>query len=253
MYNLNSYYQLKFQADSTSNNLVIYRRVYNSTGITRTTTGQYAKYFELGAWEKVVVSLSSLTPDADGWRTVNVRGPINSTLFDPYYQATGYTSRLLYNSNPAYGPSPVKYPTATSKPYTTNIFPYYGVGNNSVGATKYAEFIFVLATGTSEETKGLRLTEFFADNSTTAFKTEVDGFLSGNVPRDSIVTLADYNNLDSGYGRRISEALTSITFAQLEKGSYYYGAYGVPQFPTSVTPNAYSQYLQQPTDGNTVY
>lgn len=252
VYNLNSYYQLKFQSDDTSDNLVIYRRVYNANGITRTTAAQNAKYFTLGAWEKVVIPLTSLPADGDGWRTVNVRGPIDPTLFDPYYQVTGFT-RTLYSASPAFGPSPAVFPYAGAKPFTTNIFPYYGVGNSSVGSVKYAEFVFVLAVGTSEQTKGLRLTEFYADNNSTAFKTEVDGFVSGNVPRDTIVNLADYNGLEANLKRNISEALTSITFNQLQKGSWYYGAYGVPQFPTAVTPNVYSQYLQQPTDGATVY
>jgi hypothetical protein len=253
VYSLNSYYQLKFQSDSSSNNLVIYRRVYSATGITASTVLNNSKYNTLGAWEKVIVPLSSLPADADGWRTVNVRGPINSSLFDNRYQVAGYPTLTLYNSNPAYGPSPVKFPNATAKPFTTNIFPYYGVGNSSIGSNQYAEFVFVLATGASESTKGLRLTEFYADNSSTGFKTEVDGFLSGNVAKDTVVTLADYNNLQAGYQRNISEALSGITFAQLEKGVWYYGNYGVPQFPTSVTPNVYSQFLQQPTDGNTVY
>lgn len=251
-YYLNAYYQLKFQADSSSNNLVIYRRVYDFNGLQKTTTTNVAKYNGLGAWEKTVVALSSIPADGDGWRTVNVRGPIDPSLFDPYYGVTGYSTRTLYNATPGFATK--TFPYTGASPTTTNIYPYYGVGNTAVSSarTKYAEFVFVLATGATEQTKGLRLTEFYAADSGTGFKTEVDGFQGANVPKTDVVTLSDFDtNVDAGFGRRISEAITSLTFNNLHKGSWYYGGFGVPQYPTSG--GGYSYYLRQPTDGNTVY
>ena len=253
VYYINSWYELKFQPDGASDNIVIYRRVYDSYGLQRTTTGSNAKYWQLGAWEKKTVSLASLSTDAAGWKILNVRGPIDTTLFDPYYQVSGYGSRVLYANN--YGPSPSIYPFGPgSSPSTNNIYPYYGVGNSAVGTgvTRYAEFIFVLATGATEQTKGLRLTEFQTTTSGVGYKTEVDGFVSGNIKKDDVVTVSDFNTLDSGYARRLSEAITVSSFNQLAKGSAFYGGVGVPQYPT--TGGGYSYYLRQPESGTvTVY
>jgi hypothetical protein len=259
-YYLNAYYQLKFQADATSDRIVIYRRVYDAQGITKTTTTDgFAKFRNinggLGAWEKTTVLLSSLTTDAAGWKVLNVRGPIAPSLFDPRFEATGYT-RTLYDAR--YGPSPGKFPLASSTPSTTKVYPYYGVGNSPVNTTRtrYAEFVFVLATSSAEQTKGLRLTEFNAVNITSGFQASVNGF-SANVPKDDVVTISDFNTIASGYGRRISEALTGITISssvsdpQLHLGNPNYGQIGVPQYPT--TNPTYSHFLKQPLDGNTVY
>lgn len=249
-YYLNSYYRLQFQSDSGSDNLVVYRRVYDAVGIQKNIINTTAKYIGLGPWEKVVIPLSNLPANSDGWRTVNVRGPINQTVFDTYYQVSGFPTRTLYQSQ--FGPSGT-FPFVGARPNTTNIFPYYGVGNNAVGTSRYAEFIFVLATGSTEQTRGLRVTEFFAPNSdSTTFRTEVDGFLLGNVRKDDVVTLADFNNIEAGYGRRLSEAVTGLTLSNLSRGSTAYGGVGVPQYPTSNT-SAYTHFLRQPTDGVTVY
>lgn len=256
-YYLNAYYQLKFQADATSDRIVIYRRVYDAQGITKTTTTDgFAKFRNLGAWEKTTVLLSSLSTDAAGWKVLNVRGPIAPSLFDPRFEATGYT-RTLYDAR--YGPSPGKFPLATSSPSTTKVYPYYGVGNSPVSTTRtrYAEFVFVLATSSAEQTKGLRLTEFAAVNISAGFQASVNGF-SANVPKDDVVTISDFNTIASSYGRRISEALTGITISssasdpQLFLGNPNYGQIGVPQYP--ITAGAtYSYFLKQPLDGNTVY
>jgi hypothetical protein len=254
-YYLNAYYQLKFQADSTSDRIVIYRRVYDAGGITKTTTTDgFAKYRNLGAWEKTTVLLSSLTTDAAGWKTLNVRGPIAPSLFDPRYEVTA--GKTLYDAR--YGPSPGKFPLSSSTPSTTKVYPYYGVGNSPVSTTRtrYAEFVFVLATSAAEQTKGLRLTEFNAVNISAGFQASVNGF-SANVPKDDVVTISDFNTIASSYGRRISEALTGITISasvsdpQLFLGNPNYGQIGVPQYPT--TSPTYSHFLKQPQDGNTVY
>ena len=186
---------------------------------------------------------------------LNVRGPIAPSLFDARFEATGY-SRTLYDAR--YGPSPGKFPLATSSPSTTKVYPYYGVGNSPVNTTRtrYAEFVFVLATSSAEQTKGLRLTEFAAVNISAGFQASVNGF-SANVPKDDVVTISDFNTIASGYGRRISEALTGITISssvsdpQLFLGNSNYGQIGVPQYPT--TSLTYSHFLKQPQDGNTVY
>lgn len=257
-YVLNAYYQLKFQPDAGSDNIVIYRRVYDATGIAKTTTTDgFCKYRNLGAWEKKTVALSSLSTDAAGWKILNVRGPIAPSLFDPRYQVSGYT-RTLYDAK--FGPSPGIFPGPSTvySPTTTKVYPYYGVGNSPVNTTRtrYAEFIFVLATGSTEQTKGLRLTEFYAGNTGTAFQNSVDGF-TANVPKNDVVTLSDFNTIEAGYNRRLSEALTGISISssnsdpQLHLGSTAYGGIGVPQYPT--TGGGYSYFLRQPTDGNVVY
>jgi hypothetical protein len=102
----------------------------------------------------------------------------------------------------------------------TDMYPYFGVGNASTSNRTqpyYAEYIFVLKEGGTEGTKGLRLTQFQTDmeNLEGRFSPSVDGIQTANIPKDDFVTIANYNGLQAGYGRNISEALTNITVSQM--------------------------------------
>jgi hypothetical protein len=254
-YYLNSYYQLRFQPDSASDNLVIYRRVWNTTGAQRSSiVGTTAKYFGLGAWDKQTVALSSLTTDADGWKVINVRGPTSPNLFEPYFESTA--GKTLFRN--MWGPAPSVYPYTGATQTINTVYPYYGAGNNALtsSTTEWCEFIFVLASGSTEAVKGLLLRDFNTVQTGTGYLKEVDGFTKG-VSKDTTVNLADYNGFTSGYKRNMNEALTSIPTAALHwgnnngTGASYVGAFGVPN-ATSYTAS-YSIFLQNPTDGSTVY
>jgi hypothetical protein len=218
-FRLNAWYQLEFQApNNTFTDLVCYRRVVNDEALLKTTVGTGAKYYGVGPWEKVTIprttgmSYNSTT----GFYTVNVRGPINYDYFEGYYEVVaGATLRKKY-----YGPS-APFPAWVGAPgMITDMYPYFGVGNASTSNRTqpyYAEYIFVLKEGGTEGTKGLRLTQFQTDmfNLQGQFSPSVDGIQTANIPKDDFVTIANYNGLQAGYGRNISDALTNITVSQL--------------------------------------
>jgi hypothetical protein len=214
---LNRWYQLQFQApNSTFTSLVIYRRVYSQAGLNNTTIGSVSKYYGLGPWERVEVPRSSLTTVSSNVYAVDVRGPIDFTYFDAKYQTAGSTTGLVNNR---YGAPPGRFPYPGATPFLETIHPYYGAGNAQTQTSYLAEFLFVLVEDGTEGTKGLRLTEFYADSSggatTVGFRSEVDGIQSANIPRDDYKTLSDYNTLDSAYNRNLNQALSSITVGQL--------------------------------------
>ena len=257
-YNLNTYYQFKFQPTPAATDIVVYRRVYDTVGITKTTikaTTSGAKYYGLGAWDKFTVSLSSpsITTDAEGWRTISVRGPIDPIVFDGQYQVTA--GRTLYDE--AYGPAPSNYPYKGAKPYITDVYPYYGAGNTQINNanTKWVEFIFVMSDSGIEDINGLRLRDFATTGQVTQFSTiftpAIDGFTTGNVLKDDVVSLATFNTLTPGYNRNLNEAITNIPLAGLSDGSRFIGNYGVPNGPTTYT--TYNKFLNNPTNGDIVY
>jgi hypothetical protein len=218
-FRLNAWYQLEFQApNNTFTDLVCYRRVVNDEALLKTTVGTTPKYYGVGPWEKVTIPRTTgMTYDAGtGFYTVNVRGPINYNFFSPYYEVYGgYSLRTSY-----YGPS-APFPSWVGAPgMITDMYPYFGVGNASTSNRTqpyYAEYIFVLKEGGTEGTKGLRLTQFQTDmeNLEGRFSPSVDGIQTANIPKDDFVTIANYNGLQAGYGRNISEALTNITVSQM--------------------------------------
>jgi hypothetical protein len=250
-YYFNTFYKLSFQPDATNTHLIIYRRVYDVNAAkknTVTTTGKYSlQSGTLGAWEKVRVALSSLAT-VDSWKEILVRGPLNSTMFDPYYQVTA-GSTLLFNY---YGPSPSKWPYGTSGPLN-NVYPYAGVGNTDIKGTvtRWNEFIFVLGTASTEETIGLRLRDFYAPTSGTGWIAEQDGFLMGNVAKDEIVTLANFNGFDAGYKRNLNEAITVVPHNRLHFGSKYPSS-SQPGVPNTTDFTNYTIFVNNPGFG-TVY
>lgn len=202
---INAYYQLVFQPTATADTLVIYRRAWSPLGAGKTTSTPFAKYFELGAWEKVVVPLSSLSTNADGFKVINVRGPLSHRNFAQYYQVSGYSVGLF---DPYYGTTGAYF----NNPSYSDFWLYGGVGDTNYTTndlnSRY-EFLFVMRTSGVEETRGLLLTNFYTEKRTsTGYRSEVDGFTAG-VSRDTIVTVSDYNGFQAGYRRNINEAITA--------------------------------------------
>ena len=259
-YNLNSYYQLKFQMpNDTFDALVIHRRVWDKNGAAKTNVSTVAKYNDLGIWEKVLVTRASMTKGSDGFYTVNVRGPIDPGVFDPKYQVTAGNN--LIKAQYAAG----SYPDTSEPNKLTGVYPYYGVGNTAwayASNTAWAEFLFSIKDAGVEQTRAIRLIDFFTNFSIAdGFQSQVDGFLSGNVRKDDIVTISDFNTFEAGYSRNINEAVTAtIALAKLQtgirqqSGAAFLSPYS-KQTPniTSFDATSITIVVQQPTTGDTVY
>jgi hypothetical protein len=262
-FKINTYYQLKFQMpNDTFDALVIHRRVWDKNGAAKTNVSTVAKYNGLGIWEKVLVTRASMSKGSDGFYTVNVRGPIDPGVFNPKYQAVATSTNLIKSQ---YGAG--SYPSYSSPPLEqTGVYPYYGAGNTYwayAANTAWAEFLFSIKDAGVEQTRALRLTDFYTPGSAIdGFKTEVDGFLgTANVRKDDIVTIADFNTFDAGYSRNINEAITAaIPLAKLQAGqsqpdgSAWLNPYQkqVPNI-TSYDATTVTIVFQQPTTGDTVY
>ena len=253
-YFLNRYFKLKFQMpNDTFDGIVVYRRIFDSNGSLATATSGYAKHWLLGGWEKVFVQRTNMVKGADGLYTLNVRGPLDYTLFDPYYEVSGFAGRTLFQSK--FG-STGNFPSATATPRASNIYPYAGTGNADFRAgttTKWAEFIFVIRDLGLDSTKGLYVKDFFADESGTNWRTDVDGFVTGNVQKNVVVNVSDYNTFTAGYRRNINESIfnpagsANIGLNQLATGSGFSTGISTPSGAT------FNLLLQQPTSGDTVY
>jgi hypothetical protein len=253
-YALNTWYRLNFQApNDTFDSIIIYRRQWDSQGALRSTVGSTARYFGLGPWEKVEVPRTSMTKGADGFYSVNVRGPISASVFESLWEVSGVSQvgRTVF--------SPFYTGTGQYKDVnkTAGIFPYWGAGNtriNNSTSTKWAEFLFSFKDVGVESGKAIRLRDFFTTQAqTTGFVNEVDGFISGNVSKYDVVDISSFNTFVAGYYRNINEAITAPSLANLNAGPSEVS----PNFRT--TPNAtgftapLSIFLVQPTTGETVY
>lgn len=231
---LNHYYQLRFQIPNTADALVCYRRVNN---INYYNTSSYAKYWGQGGWEKIRIELSSIPSDADGWRVLNFRGPIDPSYFTTYTGASVYSS--LYS------------PLWKSK--LSGMKPYYGAGNAAVASatTKWAQFLFVIEASGVEGPKGLLLREFAVPAVSGLVQKDVDGFIAGNVAKDTIIDDIDiFNNFDSGYYRNLDEAWASVDLDKL----VYTDPVGQTAPSDSVAYTyVYDKTIQQPTTGDQVY
>jgi hypothetical protein len=231
-YYINRYYKLRFSAPSSGyNQLVIYRRVYDTVGAQRTTATQQARYFGLGAWEKTVITMP--TADADGFRTVHVRGPIDPNLFSRNYEVVA--GDTLYQT---YYGSSGSYPGGGGG-QVNDIFPYYGAGNTDPNgsSTRWVEYLFVLANSGTEQTKALRLRDFYAFTTGSSYKTEVEGFGVSNVTNNQIVNTTDYNTFINGYKRNLNEALVNASSGNIANTKLHVGTY--PFYPQgrAGTPN----------------
>lgn len=246
--NLNNYFRLTFQPDGDSTHIIVYRREYNSVGATRsgTNTG-FARYWLLGPWEKVRISLSSLSANADGFKVLNVRGPIDYTYFDPYYQII--SGRPLVNTS--YGTAGT-FPAPGRTPNFQGAFPYRRLGNNEATVTTNtrSEFLFVLDNNGAVNPNGLLLRDFFTYDSGRDYKSEVEGFGANGVSRDTVVVVNDYNTFPNGFGRNINEALTSFESNNISLSSLH--AVELRDVPTA-SPAFYNAFVSQPSNGDTVY
>jgi hypothetical protein len=256
---LNQYMRFRFQAPPTgATHIICYRRIKDTAGLSRTTPTTVAKYFTLGPWEKVRVALSALTTDAEGFKTLNVRGPIDWIYFNANYQVSGgSTSQGTALVANIWGPSPNAFPYPTSSVKVSNIYPMsrFGVGNAET-ATRTHEYLFVLEDSGTESTKGLLLRDFFTYNQTTDrdYRSEVDGFIStfGAVPKDNVINdITIFNSLDAGFGRNLNEAITAPSIDKMNDPAAGFGS-GPPAYGDS-SRTTITRFMEQPTDGNTVY
>lgn len=180
----NWYYQLKVQVPTGSvfNELQIYRRSRDSFNAPSDGTQGVAKYYGIGRWEKMTVTTTTHT-FVDGVATINLRGSIEFSEFDQYYQQAGFTpARTLYKAT---------YPEAGNKPMIV-------VGQE--------DFLLVLKTSGTESAKGLLLPYINERGAT------VDG-LAKLKPTE--VTVSTYNAPDAGYGRRLTDARAPIAIAKI--------------------------------------
>jgi hypothetical protein len=235
---LNAYYQLVFQPPTGSDTVVVYRRAWSPVAAGRTVATPFAKYFELGPWEKVVVALSALPTNADGFKVINLRGPLSHLNFAQYHQVTGYTVGLF---DPWFGPTG-QYGGTTS---FTDFWRYGGVGDTNYTSndlnSRY-QFLIVSRTSGVEATTGLLLTNFFTTKTSVGYLSDVDGFTAG-VSRDTVVTVANYNTFDAGFRRNINEAVTAIGGGNIAMNKLV--------FPGINPSNGFT--INQPGNGDTVY
>jgi len=264
-FKLNRYMKFRFQAPATgATHIVCYRRVYDLAGVQRTTVSTFAKFWGLGPWEKVRVQLSSLPTDAEGFRTINLRGPIDYEYFNPYYQvaggSTGVGSGLVSNRYGATGRWPLGYATDLA-----GIYPMwrFGVGNTWVTASSstprnsWAQYLFLFDDGGIEATQGLMLTDFYTPINGLEYVSEADGFISkyGNVPKDNIITdISVFNTIEAGYGRRLTDAIPAVALSNIYMaGTPYYGLRTAPPAKTDYADVGYPLRLSGPSTGDTVY
>ena len=241
---LSTYYTLTFTTpNDTFNSIIVYRRVYDAVAAAGTNP-RAAKYFGLGAWEKIEIARTSITK-AGGVYTLNLRGPIHTNLFEPYYQIQ--SGKTLYRSE--YGASG-NWPLFNSGVVINSIYPYWGVGNGGGTYNTIVEFLFVIKDVGVVSDKAARVTDFSVPFTLGDYTFESDGFISGNVNKLNVVNVSDYNNFVAGYGRNINEALEGINLNQL----HVYGGTTIPYSNVSYynTPSANWIRLQGP-DGVTVY
>jgi hypothetical protein len=217
---LNVYYKFTFQPSPTSTGIVVYRRVYNTNSAIQTNTVRRARYTNdfaaLGAWERVSVDLSALPTDSEGFKTINVRGPLSPSLFNGLYQVVLGENNLFRKE---YGPNPGRFPDPKFPYARPDYYPYHGHGNSPLGPTveTWCEYLFVLRTGTTEESRGLLLRDFYTPgvDNYPAYQKEVDGFATGNVSKDTVVQLSLLNNFIPGYRRNLNEAIAAVPIDKL--------------------------------------
>jgi hypothetical protein len=214
-YHLNRYYELKFSLPSTASAIICYRRVYNPYGQQTTEVGTTCKYWKLGPWERVRVAVGDLEADADGYKILRLRGPLDHQYFNKNYEVPG-ASNNSYLVDRRYGASGL-FPQGTSgSDRTAGIYPYWfsGTGSSLTLTDYYTNFFFVIETSSVEEDRGLLLYDFYAATSGADFKTRVDGFLT-DVSKDIEQLTSVFNQYTNGYGRNLSEAITAIDLQYL--------------------------------------
>ena len=247
---INNYFRLTFQPDPSSDHIIVYRREFNSTGAARTTTSTgFAKYWLLGPWEKARIPLSSLSTTTEGFKVLNVRGPIDYTYFNAYHEIQAGVPLV----NQSFGLTGT-FPAPGRSPFLNGVFPYRRLGNNeaTVSTVTKTEFIFVLDAGGIAATKGLLLRDFFTQDSGTNFRSEVEGIGALGVSNDVVVTVSEYDTFPAGYGRNINEALTGFNAGNIPVAALNsVTVTNVPGLNSNFT--LYTRFLNQPTNGDIVY
>ncbi|CAB5223958.1 Tip attachment protein J [uncultured Caudovirales phage] len=250
---LGSYYKLTFTTpNDTFDNITVYRRVYDQAAAAGNQTS-VAKYYGLGAWEKVEIPRTSMTK-AGGVYTVNLRGPLHPELFEGYYQLQA--GKTLYSS--AYTPSG-NWPIIGGL-VVNSVYPYWGAGNtnfNITTNTKWVEFLIAIKDVGVLSDKAARLTDFNTSGLSASYRYDTDGFISGNVSKLNVVSLSDYNNFVAGYGRNLNEAITGVSLDKLVlpggTAGGHYGFSGTPYRFNYTTPAVNWIYLTGPESGDTVF
>lgn len=253
---LNIYYKFTFQPSPTSTGIVVYRRVYNTNAAIQNNTIRRARYLTddagLGAWERASVDLSELPTDAEGFKTMNVRGPLSPLMFDEFYEVLLGRNNLF---DRAYGPTPSRFPDPAFAYSSPDYYPYHGHGNSPLGPTveTWAEYLFVLRTGATEESRGLLLRDFFTPGVKIgpAYQREVDGFATGNVSKDTVVQLSLLNNFIPGYTRNLNEAIPAVPIDKLAFGGQRFPRVA-PLLPTSTDWVTLNNVISAPV-GVTIY
>jgi hypothetical protein len=248
---LGTYYKLTFTTpNDTFDNITVWRRWYDRTAAAGNQT-TVAKYYGLGAWEKIEIPRTSLTK-ADGVYTVNLRGPLSPGLFEPYYGVA--TGKTLFKSY--YGPDG-NWPN-TGGLVTNSLYPYAGCGNTNFSSTTntgWVEFLLAIKDVGVLSEKATYLTDFNTAGSSPNYRESTDGFVSSNVDKLTVKTLSDYNNFTAGYKRNLNEAITSVALDKLvlPDNPTLYNLGGAPYRVSFTTPPANWIYLSGPVNGDTVY
>ena len=248
---LNRYYTVRFQLPPAAVNLIVYRRHYTPFFI-QDYSG-FPKYFRIGPWERISIAVSGLTADAEGWYNINLRGPVHWQYFNYSGTITPGQINSLYGVSGNWPMSSSSYPNNLN-----NVYPYGGTSSAKTGGSNdyHGQFLFVIQTAT-EQSKGIMLRSFDSPNTVS----EYDGFVLPEVTRFLVDDTTIFNSMfDAGYGRRLSENIgdtVAITELTTEKVDAYNQV--ASDVYTKIPPardvfnGAFTRFLQQPRNGDTVY
>jgi hypothetical protein len=249
---LSTYYKLTFTTpNDTFDNITVWRRVYDSAAAAGNQT-TVAKYYGLGAWEKVEIPRTSMTK-ANGVYTLNLRGPLHPELFNPRYGVE--TGATLYNIY--YGPSG-NWPIGSAS-VINSVYPYYGAGNTNFSLTTnttWVEFLLAIKDVGVLSAEAARITDFNTSSVSPGYALDSNGF-AANVDKLTVKLLSEYNSFTAGYGRNLNEAITSIALDKLivppALSGNINGFGGAPFRINYTTTSANWIYLSGPENGDTVF
>ena len=177
------YYQLRVQCPTAAagfQELHIYRRANNQ--VLNAQASGTALYYGIGRWEKVTVTTSTHSFDANGVTTINLRGCVDVTEFDRYYEKLASSPTLVDNFY------------STKKPINETNSP--------------EEFILVLKVSGTVSIYGMLLPYI----QTTSTVSNIDGLALKN---PETVTLANYNTFTAGYQRNLTDFRTPVAITDL--------------------------------------
>jgi len=194
---INRYFECKFQLPSTATALVVYRRVFQPA--TQFTTN----FTNLGPWERVRIPVADFDgPDLEGWSLVRLRGPLTNFSLN----TVGYD-----------------FPSATDPNKITGARTYAGSQRSTTVAGQEHQYLFVIEDAGVERNRGLLLTDFFSDDTTTAkLRIARDAFVEGGVPKVEVPDLAAaYSTpITAGFGKRLDEAVPAVALNKLVDNAF---------------------------------